>query len=147
MSLTDIILDTINIAIIRSINPKKSNGPNEISGHMLRIADDALVTPPLKLIFTNILRTSTYPALWKKANVTPVYKKGDKQEIENHRPISLLPLFGKIFEKIVFNDIYAHLTTNQLITKNQSGFRPGHSTTNQLLYLVKFTNVSSIPNL
>ena len=104
LSLTENKLDTIRIAeedilsIIRSINPKKSNGPDQISGHMLRIADDALVTP-LKLIFTNILRTSTYHALWKQANVTPVHKKGDKQEAKNYRPISLSRLFGnKIFE-------------------------------------------------
>ena len=141
LSLTENKLDTIRIAeedilsIIRSINPKKSNGPDQISGHMLRIADDALVTP-LKLIFMNILRTSTYPALWKQANVTPVHKKGDKQEVKNYRPISLLSLFGKIFEKIVFKDIYAYLISNQLITENQSGFRPGDSTTNQLLFLI-----------
>ena len=134
-------LDSINLkeedilAIIRSINPKKSNGPDLISGHMLRIADVSLVIP-LKLMFTNILRTSTYPSLWKLANVTPVHKEGDKQAVKNYRPISLLPLCGKIFEKIVFNDIYAYLNLNNLITKNQSGFRPGDSTTNQLLYLI-----------
>ena len=51
-------------------------------------------------------------------------------------PISLLPICGKIFEKIIFNDLYSYLNANNLITKNQSGFRPGDSTTNQLLYLV-----------
>ena len=101
----------------------------------LRIADSSIVTP-LKLIFMNILRTSTYPSLWKLANVTPVHKKDDKQVIKNYRPISLLPLYGKIFEKILFNDIYAYLSSNNLITKNLSGFRPGDSTTNQLLYLI-----------
>ena len=60
--------------------------------------------------------------MWKLANVTPIYKKGDKQLVTNYRPISLLPICGKLFEKIIFN--------------NQSGFRPGDSTTNQLLYLV-----------
>ena len=70
--------DSVNIeeedilSIIRSINPKKSNGPDLISGHMLRIADVSLVSP-LKLIFSNILRTSTYPSLWKLANVTPFH--------------------------------------------------------------------------
>ena len=56
--------------------------------------------------------------------------------IENYRPISLLPLCGKIFEKIIFNNLYRHLTTHHLITKNQFGFRPGDSTTNQLIDLV-----------
>jgi len=74
--------------------------------------------------------------MWKLANVTPVFKKGDKQLIKNYRPISLLPVCGKIFEKIIFNNLYNHLTTHNLITKNQSGFRPGDSTTNQLIDLV-----------
>ena len=63
-------------------------------------------------------------------------KKNDKQLIKNYRPISLLPICGKIFEKIIFSNFYTYLNTNKLITKNQSGFRPGDSTTNQLLYLV-----------
>ena len=54
--------------------------------------------------------------------------------IKNYRPISLLPICGKIFEKIIFNNSY--LNANNHITKNQSGFRPGDSTSNQLLYLV-----------
>ena len=74
--------------------------------------------------------------MWKLANVTPIFKKGDKQSIKNYRPISLLPICGKMFEKIIFNNLYYYFNSNNLITKNQSGFRPGNSTTNQLLYLV-----------
>ena len=74
--------------------------------------------------------------MWKIANVTPIFKNNNKQLIENYRPISLLPICGKIFEKIIFNNLYNYLNANKFITKNQSGFRPGDSTTNQLLYLV-----------
>ena len=75
--------------------------------------------------------------MWKLVNVTPIFKKGDKQQsIKNYRPISLLPICGKMFEKIIFNNLYFYFNSNNLITKNQSGFRPGDSTTNQLLYLV-----------
>ena len=91
---------------------------------------------PLKIIFTNIIQTGIYPEQWKKANVTPVHKKNDKQIINNYRPISLLPVLGKIFEKIIFKNIYNHLVTNNLISNNQSGFRPGDSCTNQLLSLI-----------
>ena len=102
---------------------------------MLLICGDS-VTLPLKIIFSNILLSSTYPDIRKLANVIPIFKKGDKQLIKNYRPISLLPICGKLFEKIIFNNLYSYLNTNNLITKNQSGFRPGDSTTTQLLYLV-----------
>ena len=102
---------------------------------MLQICDNTVVLP-LKIIFRNIFELSAYPNLWKLANVTPVYKKGDKQLIKNYRPISLLPICSKLFEKIIFNHLYPYLNGNQLITRNQSDFRPGDSTTNQLLFLV-----------
>ena len=97
--------------------------------------DDTLILP-LHIIFKNILPTSIYSDMWKLANVTPIFKKGDKQLITNYRPISLLPICGKIFEKMIFNNLYNYLHLNGLITENQSGFRPVDSTTNQLLYLV-----------
>ena len=120
---------------LKNIDPSKSNGPDMITGQMIRLCGDSLVLP-LRLLFTNMLRTSSFPSMWKLANVTPVFKKNDKQLIKNYRPISLLPLLSKIFEKILFDKIYEHLTKNNLITPNQSGFRPGDGCINQLLYLV-----------
>ena len=90
---------------------------------------------PLKIIFENILISSLYPDVWKLANVTPILIKGDKQSIINYRPISLLPICAKRVENIISNNLYSSLNANNLITKNQSGFRPGYSTTNQLLFL------------
>ena len=73
---------------------------------------------------------------WKEANITPVHKKKDKQIVSNYRPISLLPIFAKVFERIVFKNMYNYLVSNNQITKHQSGFRPGDSCTNQLLSLI-----------
>ena len=101
---------------------------------MLLLCDDSIILP-LNIIFKNILLTSTYPDQWKLANVTPIFKKGDKQ-IKNYRPISRLPICSKIFEKIIFKNLYSYLNTNNLLTTNQSGFRQGDSTTNRLLYFV-----------
>ena len=123
------------ISLIQKIDPKKATGSGGISGQMLLLCDESVILP-LQIIFTNILSTSTYPDMWKIANVTPIFKKGDKQLIKKYRPISLLPICGKILENIIFNNLYAYLHRNNLITKNQSGFRPGDSTTNQLLYLL-----------
>ena len=91
---------------------------------------------PLKIIFDNILKTGIFPDQWKEANVTPVHKKKDKQTYSNYRPISLLPILAKVFERIVFKNVYNYLFSNNLITRNQSGFTPGDSVTNQLLSFV-----------
>ena len=120
---------------IRSFNINKSSVPDEISAIMLMLCDDSIVVP-LKLIFTNILSTNVYPEMWKHANVTPIHKKGSKQLVTNYRSISLLPICGKIFERIIFKHLYNYLASNDLIIKNQSGFRPGDSSVTQLIELV-----------
>ena len=73
-----------------------------------------------------------HPNLWKRANVLPIHKKESRQLTKNYRPISLLPICGKVFEKI-FDEIYTHLQENNLLSPKQSGFRPGDTTINQLL--------------
>ena len=123
------------ISLIRKLNPNKTNGSDGISAQMLPLCDES-VALALRIIFINILSTAIYPNMWKLANVTPIFKKGDKQLIKNYRHISLLPICGEMFEKIIFSHLYDHLTTHNLITKNRSGFRPGDSTTNQLIDLV-----------
>ena len=79
------------------------------------------------------METGRFLSSWKKANVLRIYRKENRQLKKNYRPISLLPTCGKIFEKLKFDAIYEYLCVNQLLTPNQSGFRPGDSTVNQLL--------------
>ena len=121
--------------IISGLNTKKAHGPDFISGHMVKLCGQSLCIP-LKIIFDNILETGIFPDQWKEANVTPVHKKNDKQIISNYRPISLLPILAKVFERIIYKNLYNYLISHNLITKNQSGFRPGDSCSNQLLSLV-----------
>ena len=59
---------------------------------------DSAVVLPWKIIFKNIPETSIYPNIWELANVNPFFKKDDKQLVEDYRPISLLPIYGKLFE-------------------------------------------------
>ena len=105
------------------------------------------ITLPLSIIFNNIIKTGIFPDLWKSANVTPVHKKDSKQIIKNYRPISLLPIFAKIFERILFANMHNFFTSNGLITKNQSGFQPGDSVTNQLICMVESIHSSLDINL
>ena len=72
---------------------------------MLKLSQKSILKP-LKLILENCLRNRLFPDQWKKANVVPIHKKGDKQLIENYRPVSLLPIFGKVFERLVFNSMF-----------------------------------------
>ena len=86
------------------------------------------VSIPLQLIFQKCIFSCMFPDYWKYANVQPIHKKGNRQLKTNYSPMSLLPICGKILEKIVFDHVYSFLNINNLISKNQSGFRPGDST-------------------
>ncbi len=118
--------------IIRSLNPNKAHGWDEISVRMIKMCDSALIVP-LKIIFRNCLECGIFPEIWKHANVVPIHKKNEKNLKKNYRPISLLPIFGKILEKLIFDSLYSHLVSSKLLNVNQSGFRPGDSTINQLI--------------
>ena len=129
----NIKVDTSIISsIICKLNINKAHGHDEISVAMLKMAKDEVIYP-LKLIFEACMANGKYPSMWKRANVQPVHKKNSRQDKTNYRPISLLPICSKIFEKVLFNSIYKHLDDNNLLSKHQSGFRPADSTINQLL--------------
>ena len=132
-SLSDISFSHAQIvAIIKKLDSKKANGFDSITAAMLKVCPDE-VAIPLFLIFKKCLESGSFPSTWKHANVQPVHKKNCRQDKSNYRPISLLCICSKIFEKIVFDAMYKFLLENNLLTPNQSGFRPGDSTINQLL--------------
>ena len=99
---------------------------------MIKLNDVSLVTP-LKIIFTNCLSQGVFPGIWRCANVVPVYKKNEKNLKSNYRPIYLLPIFGKMLEKLMYDSLYSHLDSCDLLNPNQSGFRLGDSKVNQLI--------------
>ena len=96
------------IKIIRDINPAKAHGYDCISNRMIKMSAVSIVVP-LMIIFNKALTTSVYPDIWERGNVVPVHKKGSKNLVKNYQPISLLPFFGKIFEKIIYNVLFEHL--------------------------------------
>ena len=99
---------------------------------MLKLCDDSLCRP-LELIFKDCLTNGIFPSDWKKGNIVPVHKKNDKQCLNNYRPISLLPICSKIFERLIFNEMFEFFIENNLISQHQSGFKPDDSCINQLL--------------
>ena len=87
---------------------------------------------PLARLYNNCLREGVFPTVFKIGKVTPIYKKDNKESIENYRPVSILPIFGKIFEKIIYTRLYAFFTAKGILHEDQFGFRKGHSTTHAL---------------
>ena len=103
-----------------------------MSIRMLKICVDS-INKLLGLIFRACLEHGIFSQIWKKANVVPIHKKNDKQSIRNYRPVSLLPICGNIFERLLYNNMFSFLIENDLVSENQSGFKPGDSCINQLL--------------
>ena len=91
------------------------------------------IAKPLSILFRNCFENQCFPNEWKKAKILPVQKKNDKQLTKNYRPVSLLPVCGKIFEKTIYNSLFRYLEDNNLLNGNQSGFCPGDSCVHQLL--------------
>ena len=82
------------------------------------------------------MTSGTFPDVLKVGRITPIFKKDNPECIENYRPISTLPIFGKIFEKIIFKRLYSFATSQNILHNNQFGFRKSHSTSHAVNYSV-----------
>ena len=117
---------------VKNLAPNKYHGHNMLSIRMLKLCGESIFKP-LNLISKPCLETGQFPSESKKANVVPVFKKRGKQLLKNYRPISLLPITGKVFERLLYNQMFEFFIRNDLISQNQSGFKPGDSCINQCL--------------
>ena len=138
---TNNLLSTISFTkddiakVIKNFHLNKAHGFDMISIGMLKICGDSILKA-LELIFKSCLENGKFPIEWKKANVIPVHKKKtktNKQLIDSYRPILMLPVCGKILEQIICNKMFKFFSENELISHNQSGFKPGDLCINQLL--------------
>ena len=112
---------------LRRLKRDKATGTDSLPSNLLK--DCALViAPPLTHIINMSLETSTFPSIWKSAKITPIYKSGNLDHVENYRPISVLPILSKILEKVVHQQLYDFLETNKLLYNCQFGFRKKRST-------------------
>ena len=102
-----------------------------ISVRLLKICYSSTVRP-----LSNIFKNCSFPNSWEKSNVVPIHKKGGKLLLQDYRPVSLLLICGKIFEKIISILSPNILIKNSLVCPNQSGFRPFDSCEHQLLSIV-----------
>ena len=129
-----IIRESEVLDILKSLDTSKATGPDGISAKMLKETATS-IAPSLTKLFQKSFKKGQIPKLWKEANVLPLHKKDDKASFANYRPISLLSVVSKVYEKLIFKHVYNYLRDNNLISIHQSGFTPGDSTVNQLLYM------------
>ena len=112
---------------IKLLKTKTSFGHDGLSSKLLKYIDFE-IGDVLACIINQSLLTGIFPDSLKLAKVAPVFKKDDPHLTDNYRPISLLPVISKVFEKVVFRQVYDYFNDNNLLYKNQYGFRKKHST-------------------
>ena len=103
------------------LNPLKAAGPDKFKPIVLQTLHKELA-PSLQLIFQRSIDTETIPDIWKEANVSPIYKKGEESEPSNYRPISLTCVLCKIFERSVASSLAKHFTELDIFYEMQHGF-------------------------
>ena len=102
-----------------------------------------VICPILAKYFNILMAEGVFPEVLKIGKVTPIYKfKGNPEDIGNYRPVSTLPIFGKILEKIIYNRIYSFATSQNILNHNQFGFRKSHSTSHAVNYSVSIIDES-----
>ena len=114
----------------------KAMGPDNINPFLIKSMAEVFVKP-LTLIFQKSVSSGIVPSAWKEARITPIFKKGNKTEPSNYRPVSLTSIVCKTLEKLVRKSILSHLTENHLLSDKQYGFRSGRSCSLQLLNVME----------
>ena len=135
--------------IVRDINVSKSSGLDNISSRIIKEAFLALI-PEVTFMMNLSIMSSVFPAAWKEALVIPIPKSGNLSQVKNYRLISLLPLPGKILEKLIHGQLSHYLESSGLLSTSQHGFRREHSTVHSIAQLTNFTNTkmdSKVPTL
>ena len=110
-----------------SLKSGKAVGLDRIQAHLLKDYAD-IVAKPVPFIINTLLRTAQVPSDWKSARVIPLFKKGKADEMDNYRPISILPVLSKVLEWAVHIQLYKYLQQNKILAPYQCGFRKCHPT-------------------
>ena len=115
------------VKLIRELKLNKAAGSDGINSYIIK-KTQYLIAPVLLRLFNKSMDTGIFPNALKIASIIPLHKGGSKTEATNYRPISLLPIFAKLFEKVIKHRLTTHLDENNIITDNQFGFRKSYST-------------------
>ena len=121
---------------LRALNPCSAPGPDGIHAHILHNASQTL-SMPLALLYRRSLDTGLVPQDWKLGRVVPIFKKGDKKDPNNYRPVSLTAVTCKVLESLIRDQLLQHLIDCHLLSENQHGFRPRRSCNTQLVEVLE----------
>ncbi len=122
---------------LKLLSAGKSTGLDNINARLLKDAAE-VVAGPITAIMNASLHTGEIPNMWKKSRVTPIYKAEDPQNPSNYRPIAILPVSMKIFERAVHIQLNSYLKKIGVMCEEQSGFREGHSTATAVTNVTDF---------
>ena len=131
--------------ISRKLQLNKSNGPDKFGNIIFKVCS-ATLSKSLVLFFQTMSNKGKFPSIWKISQITPIYKEGSKAEVNCYSPIRVLCCVSKIFEKVIFDEIYYHC--RHRLNDNQFGLRKNRSATTQFLLFLdtvyrKFDTISS----
>ena len=121
--------------IIIGLKNSKSTGTDSIDTRIIKLIAGKILAPLTHIINLSI-STSKFPSIWKVAKVVSLLKKGDSLNPKNYRPVALLPIFSKILERVIFNQMVKYLDTNKLLHPNHHGSRHGYSTATALIQMM-----------
>jgi hypothetical protein len=124
------------ICTIKSLKSKDSSGYDGITNRILKVCGQCL-GKPLAYIYNVSLKQGKFPDRLKYSVVVPIFKSGDRSQVMNYRPVSLLTGFSKIFENLIYSRIMQHIPCHNILVSNQYSFRNGLSTDNAIFQLIE----------
>ena len=123
------------LKFLSNIDINKATGTDMIGPRLLKFAAP-FIADEITFICNQSIAKSVFPSKWKEAKVTPLFKNGPHEDVNNYRPISILPVLSKVLEKHVHESLYDYLHAFQLLHKTQSGFRSQHSCETALVNMI-----------
>ena len=118
---------------MQALQKNKAIGCDRISAKLLKDAAP-VIAPSLAILFNRSLTSGFFPSSWKIGRVTALYKQGDRMNVNNYRPITILPIISKLLERAVHDQLYKYLIAKQILAKEQFGFRAKKSTDAALIH-------------
>ena len=133
MYMTSVVEEEV-INIIKGLKDS-SSGWDDVSCKVLKATFDAFISPLVHVLNLSITK-GVFPTEMKVARVIPIYKSGDEHVFSNYRPVSVLPVFSKVLERLMYNRLLSFINKHKVLYSFQFGFRIGHSPSLALIYLI-----------